>query len=107
MDRRELRRLKDQIDKGTLDAGIYKIEDPKAFKKEGKLPAYKGAGWGFSAGAAVALIYTRSNSPLGFYAGNMTLVFILCVGFGTAIGALLMWQFSRWRLKEKNPPNSN
>jgi hypothetical protein len=109
MDRRERERLRDQIDKGTLEAGIHKIEDPEGFKKEEKLPAYKGARWGFAVGFAVAWIYISNNTPpaLGFYPGNLTLVFIVCMGLGSVAGALFMWLFSRSTLKEKTPPHSN
>ncbi len=103
MDRRETRRLEDQIDKGTLDVGIRKIEDPEEFRKEEKLPVYKGAKWGFVAGFLAGSIYTASHSPLGFYPGNLALVLFGSMACGSAIGALVMWLLSR-RPDGKKPP---
>jgi hypothetical protein len=54
---------------------------------------FKGAKWGFAAGFAVASVHIQMNTPasLGFYPGDVGVVFFACMGPGAAIGALLAW----------------
>jgi hypothetical protein len=46
------------------------------------------------AGFVFAQIIISTNSPLGFYTGNMGLVYLTCIGGGTAIGALFAWLYT-------------
>ena len=96
MDREEEERLRDEIDKGTLEVGINKI-DPDAFDKENRSPALKGAKWGMGVGFAVGLIYSRLHSPLGFYSGAIDLGVLLlgCTALGAAIGAFVMLHWDK------------
>jgi hypothetical protein len=103
MDRRERKILEDQIDQGTLDVGIKKIEETAA-EEEKRLPAWKGVKWGMVAGLAAAMLYINAHSPLGFYVGNITLVLLGGIGAGGAIGALVMWLLSKRPLMKKKPP---
>ena len=54
---------------------------------------FKGAKWGFYAGFVAAMIYIQMRTPtsLGFYPGDIGLVFLAFLGPGTAIGALYAW----------------
>jgi hypothetical protein len=54
---------------------------------------FKGAKWGFVAGFLVATVYIQIHTPssLGFYTGDVGLVFFACMGPGAAIGALFAW----------------
>ena len=54
----------------------------------------KGAKWGMIVGFVFAQTIISSNSPLGFYLGNMGLVYLTCIGGGTAIGALFSWLYT-------------
>ena len=51
----------------------------------------KGAKWGMIVGFVIAQIFINTHSPLGFYTGNMGLVYLTCIGLGTGIGALFAW----------------
>ena len=51
----------------------------------------KGAKWGSVAGLVGGQFYLANNSPLGFYSGNLTLVFAVWIGLGTALGAGIGW----------------
>lgn len=51
----------------------------------------KGAKWGAVVGFVIGSLYMGENSPLGFYTGSVGLVFVTCIGIGTAIGAGLVW----------------
>lgn len=50
-----------------------------------------GAKWGMLAGFALAQIIISGNSPLGFYLGDLGLLFLETMGPGAAIGALFGW----------------
>ena len=51
----------------------------------------KGAKWGMIVGFVIAQIFISTHSPLGFYTGNMGLVYLTCIGLGTGVGALFAW----------------
>lgn len=51
----------------------------------------KGAKWGSIVGFVIAQWYLGQHSPLGFYGGNVTLVFAVCIGIGASIGAGIGW----------------
>jgi hypothetical protein len=51
----------------------------------------KGAKWGMIVGFVIAQIFISTHSPLGFYTGNMGLVYLTCIGLATGIGALFAW----------------
>jgi hypothetical protein len=97
MDHRERDRLKDEIDKGTLDAGIYKLEEG-AYQKESRLPLVKGGTAGFVIGGAVAATYGENvgfSSPLGLFVDDYVLVMIGMFIAGTVLGALLGWAYGK------------
>ena len=99
MDRRERRRLEHEIDRGTLNVGIRKVEDG-AYEKESRLPLVKGGGVGFGLGGAVAVSYARQvgvhgQSPLGLFVDDYVLVMFGIVAAGTVMGALLAWLASK------------
>lgn len=51
----------------------------------------KGAKWGAVAGVLIAQWYMREHSPLGFYMGNVLLVFAVCIGICGWVGAAIAW----------------
>jgi len=61
------------------------------------------ATWGAVAGLVVAQVFIRRNSPLGFYTGNMLLVFAVCIGLGTVAGAGIGWAMSQPSDDERFP----
>jgi hypothetical protein len=61
------------------------------------------ATWGAVAGFVVAKVFIRQNSPLGFYGGNMLLVFAVCIGLATAAGAGIGWAMSQASDDERFP----
>jgi hypothetical protein len=67
------------------------VPPPAPEKEEPPSPVAKGAKWGAIVGLVIAQIFIHQNSPLGFYTGNMWLVFATCIGLGTAIGAGFAW----------------
>ena len=93
MDRRERQRLKNEIDRGTLNVGIRKVEEG-ALEKENRSPLVKGGSVGFSLGAAVAYLYAGqvgvfNQSPLGLFPDDYVLVMFAIIAAATAAGALL------------------
>jgi hypothetical protein len=93
MDRRERQRLKNEIDRGTLNVGIRKVEEG-SYEKESRLPLVKGGSVGFGLGAAVAVAYAGQvgvfhQSPLGLFPDDYVLVMFAIIAAGTAMGALL------------------
>jgi hypothetical protein len=66
---------------------------PPPAQEEPPSPIAKGAKWGAVAGFVVAQLYIANNSPIGFYIGppDMLVVFAVCIGLGTAIGAGFAW----------------
>ncbi len=66
---------------------------PAGKEEQPPSPIAKAAKWGALVGFIVAQLVIRRNSPLGFYGGetNMLLVFAICIGLGTAIGAGFAW----------------
>ena len=71
MDRRERKRLKDEIDRGTLNVGIRKVEEG-AYEKENRSPLVKGGGVGLGIGGTIGIAYAQSvgvfhQSPLGLF----------------------------------------
>ena len=54
---------------------------------------FKGAKWGAVAGCVFSAVYIRMNTPasLGFYPGDLSYVFLVCIGGPAAVGALLGW----------------
>jgi hypothetical protein len=94
MDRQERKILEDQIDKGTLDVGINKIEET-IDAEEKRLPAWKGVGPGIGAGLSLGILFTRSYSPLGLFSGDMVLALFGYMGVGAGVGALVMWLTSQ------------
>ena len=84
------------------DAGdFHPTEEPA--KRGPSSPLAKGAKWGGVAGLVVAQLYLRINSPLGFYTGNMLLVFAVCIGLGTAIGVGIAWLSAQPSDDERSP----
>ena len=69
---------------GPVDGG-----EPEKFSKI----VSKGAKWGFATGFLVAMVYIQRHKPssLGFYPGDIGLVFAACLPSGAAIGALIGW----------------
>jgi hypothetical protein len=102
MDRRERQRLKDEIDKGTLDVGIHKIDEAAA-ERERRSPVLQGAWWGIAAGASVANSYLLVHPSASFNAGPLALVLFGCLGAGAALGALAMWLLDRFKPKPRKP----
>lgn len=49
---------------------------------------------GMLAGFLLARIYINQNSPLGFYTGNVVLIYLLGIGPGAAIGAGMGWLYA-------------
>jgi hypothetical protein len=98
MDRRERRRLKDDINRGNRNIGIYKVEEG-AYEKESRLPVVKGGSIGFGLGGAAAVAYGRhvglDQTPLGLFLGDYVLVMFGLVAAGTVLGALLARPFSK------------
>lgn len=70
---------------GRSSGDCMEGEDPRA------VAAKKGAKWGSVGGLVLAQLYLSQNSPLGFYTGNLALVFLFCIGLGVAFGAALGW----------------
>jgi hypothetical protein len=95
MDRRERNRLKDEINRGTLNVGITRVEEG-AYEKESRLPLVKGGTIGFGLGGALGLFYLQNNglfnrSPLGLFSDDYVLVGFGIIAGGTAVGAALGW----------------
>jgi hypothetical protein len=68
---------------------------PPPSRKQPMSPIKRCATWGAVAGFVVAQVFIRRNSPLGFYGGNMLLVFAVCIGLGAAAGAGIGWAMSQ------------
>ena len=78
--------------KDEIETGEIKIEPTDDAETNKVLKTVgKGAKWGMIVGFVIAQIFINTHSPLGFYTGNMGLVFLTCIGLGTGIGALFAW----------------
>ena len=108
MDRREWKRLKDQINRGMGNVGIYKV-DGDALRRENRSPLVKGGVVGFTMGGIASVAYIRTNplhnrSPLGLFLDDYALVWLLIWTGGTLIGAAIGWLISNAVKPPKNSP---
>ena len=108
MDRRERKRLKDEINRGTRNVGIYKVEEG-AYEKESRLPMVKGGSVGFSLGGAAGVVYLQNHSifdrsPLGLFPDDYVLVGLGIIAGGTAMGAALGWLADNLASEREKPP---
>ena len=95
MDRRERKRLEDEIDRGALNVGIRKVE-AGAREKENRSPLVKGGVIGFSLGGALGVAYVQNNSifnrsPLGLFLDDYVLVMYGIIAGGTLMGVAVGW----------------
>jgi hypothetical protein len=74
-------------------------EDSRAWKA-----VKKGAKWGSVAGFVTAQFYMSNYSPHGFYVGNVMLVFVYCIGLGSALGAGIGWLITQTDDEVPLPP---
>lgn len=93
MDYRERKRLEDEINRGTLNVGIHKLEEG-AYERESRLPVVVGGTVGLSLGGSVAVGYGRGvgvlgMSPLGLFSDDYVLVMLGIVVAGMVLGALI------------------
>ena len=94
----------DQPDFAQASEQLAKL-DPKPEETErekGFDVVCNGAKWGLLAGFALAQIIISGNSPLGFYLGDLGLLFLETMGPGAAIGALFGWASLHMRNDETN-----
>jgi hypothetical protein len=109
MDRRERKRLEDEINRGVRNVGIYKV-DEGAYERENRSPLVKGGSIGFGLGGAVGIAYGRSvgvhgQTPIGLFVGDYVLVMFGIIAGATVFGALLARELDKAaRKREKSPP---
>jgi hypothetical protein len=108
MDRRERKRLENEIDRGMLNAGIRKVEEG-AYERESRLPQVKGGAVGLSLSGPVAIYYGNhvgvfGMSPLGLFRDDYVLVMLGIVVGGTLLGAVLGWLVDKVVPKRAKPP---
>jgi hypothetical protein len=95
MDRRERKRLEDEINRGVRNVGIYKV-DGDALERENRSPIFKGAVLGFGLAVNVALAYVGVYSifdppPPRLSPDDDALVMGLIMAGGTVMGATFGW----------------
>lgn len=114
MDYRERKRLEDEINRGTLNVGIHKVEEG-AYERESRLPVVAGGTVGLSLGGSVAVGYGGNvgvfgMSPLGLFSDDYVLVMLGIVVAGTVLGALIACGLSKIvptrRKSPKGPPGA-
>ena len=107
MDRRELKRLRDEVDRGTLNVGINKLEEG-ALERENRSPILKGSAVGFGIGLSLGAAYAPfDRSPLGLFVDDYMLVqFAIVIGV-TALGALIAWKLDKIIPRRRKPPKGN
>ncbi len=107
MDRREQKRLEDEINRGTLNVGIRKLEEG-AYEKESRQPWVKGGSVGLTVGGIIGVAYAQSvdvfhQSPLGLFTNDYVLVMFAIVAAGAAGGAVLANSASKPAPKRGKP----
>lgn len=108
MDRRERKRLRDEINRGVRNAGIYKV-DGDALAKENRSPLVIGGGIGLGLGGSWGIGYMQSDafgrsSPLGLFPDDYLLVALGIIAGGAVIGAALGWLLSKVVPVRRKPP---
>ena len=108
MDRREQKRLEDEINRGVRNVGIYKV-DGDALEKENRSPIFKGAGIGIGLSGPLGIGYLQTtpfwrSSPLGLFPDDYVLVALGIIAAGPVIGAAIGWQASKDEQKDQEPP---
>ena len=102
---RDKKGLRDEINQGVPDTGIYKIDD-KGFERESRSPVYKGIVGGMAVGLSLGGLYANYHSPLEIFAvpGDIGLVLFGFLAAGSAIGGAFMWLVSKGSRNEAKPP---
>lgn len=99
MDYRERKRLKDEINRGVPNTGIYKV-DPDGLERENRSPIVIGGGIGLGISGPLGIGYMRSegfwrSSPLGLFPDDYILVALGIMAGGALIGGALGWLYIR------------
>lgn len=105
MDRRERKRLEDEINRGVPNTGIRKV-DGTALAKENRSPLVKGGGAGLTLGAVAGVAYLKQTdlfhrSPLGLFPDDYIIVFFAIIVGGMAAGAAIGWLIAREAARQR------
>ena len=102
--------------RGRADTPLNRLGEPiidpapdKPPTWEDTVPAkalFRGGNWGMFIGLTIAIYYTSTHSPLGFYSGNLILMLAVGVGAGFVLGAFIGWMSAKITGKNKLPPSS-
>lgn len=107
MDRREWKRLKDEINRGVRNIGIYKV-DGDALERENRSPIYKGAvvGFGLACPAALAYVgvYSIFDPSPRHVSSEDNVVMVLIMAGGTVMGATFGWLVRKFVPTRRKPP---
>src|ERR1044072_1823488 len=107
MDRRERKRLKDEINRGVRNIGIYKV-DGDAFEREDRVPIDKCAVVGFGLGVNVAFAYVGvysifDPSPRHLSTEDNVVMALIMAG-GTVMGATFGWVVRKYVPTRRTSP---
>ena len=109
LDRGEWKRLRDEINRGVPNTGIYKV-DGEGLERENRSPIFKGAVVGFGLGANAALayvgVYSIFDPSPGYISSNDNVVMLLIWTGVTVIGATFGWLYDKYVPTRRKPPKS-